>query len=539
MPWWKPAVLNSIRNRERTRGDAFTWEQSMSTLGANLRIGFALDTGLATGSETDSDFVTWVEWRFLPVSIDGDSLRFELQPEDGSHLLPDSNCAQRLVRQEELRASYAPILYGLRMITLAQSRLARTATLCALYCAQGIPWGFVTITLLAYIAEQGGDLDQMAKITALATLPWSFKMIWGVLIDRFTLRSMGRRRPWVLLAQLGVGASALSMILLDDLSADVETLAKMVFVHNCFVSLQDVASDALAVDILDDQERGRVNGLMWASSFVGTAIGGAGLGTVLARFGLQAAFAVEVVVLFGIALFPLLIREREGERLLPWTAGEAQGLVEGEGTTSLLQIMRNLWKAFSSRGALIGAVFAAISTLVVGMMVALNPFFFTGELGWTQVKYSQVMGGGEGVAGISGALLGGFLVDRLGVRTIYVVAGLIIAAFCLALGFSEALRNSEAFCVAYLLGVVFLTSAQTVAGFSLFMRLCSAVVAGTQFTLFMAISNFGRVGAAQLVGALQEHGVSVIFSAMGASMLVSILILFAIPQSKKDYSSSG
>jgi MFS transporter, PAT family, beta-lactamase induction signal transducer AmpG len=423
------------------------------------------------------------------------------------------------------------------MVTLTQSRFARTATLCALYCAQGIPWGFVTITLLAYVAAQGGDLDQMAKITALATLPWSFKMLWGVLIDRFTFRPMGRRRPWVLLAQLGVGASALSMILLDDLSSDVETLAKMVFVHNCFVSLQDVASDALAVDVLDNEERGRVNGLMWASAFVGTAIGGAGLGTVLARFGLQAAFAVEVTVLFGIALFPLLIRERAGERLLPWTKGEAQGLTEGEGTTGFLQIFKNLKEAFSSRGPMIGAGFAAISTLVVGMMVALNPWFFTDQLGWSQEKYSQIMGAGEGVAGVLGALVGGFLVDRLGVRMIYVIAGLAIAAFCLALGISDDLRGSETFCITYLLGVVFLTSAQTVAGFSLYMRLCAVAVAGTQFTLFMAISNFGRVGAAQMVGALKEQGVAIIFGTMGASMLVSIVVLFAIPQAKKNYSA--
>lgn len=419
------------------------------------------------------------------------------------------------------------------MITLTQSRLARTVTLCALYCAQGIPWGFVTITLLAYIAEQGGDEAEVAKITALATLPWSFKMVWGVLIDRFTFRPMGRRRPWVFLAQLGIGASALSMILLDDLSADVATLAKMVFVHNCFVSLQDVATDALAVDILDNQERGRVNGLMWGSSFVGIAIGGAGLGTVLARHGVPTAFAVEVSVLFLIALFPLLLREREGERLLPWTRGEAQGTDTEPHGTSLMQILKKLFRAFSARGPAIGALFAGISTLVMGMMVAFNPSFFTKELGWSQEEYSQVMGAGEGIAGVSGALLGGFLVDKLGVRTIYMIAGVCIAGLCLALGFSPAARASEAFCATYLLGVTFLSSAQTVAGFSLFMRLCAVAVAGTQFTLFMAISNLGRVGAAQFVAEQEGNGTATIFASMGISMLISILILFAIPQSKK------
>ena len=40
------------------------------------------------------------------------------------------------------------------MPTLTDSRLARRVTLCALYAAQGMPWGFVTVTLLAYLAER-------------------------------------------------------------------------------------------------------------------------------------------------------------------------------------------------------------------------------------------------------------------------------------------------------------------------------------------------------------------------------------------------
>lgn len=419
------------------------------------------------------------------------------------------------------------------MTSLSSSRFARTATLCALYCAQGMPWGFVTITLLAYIAEQGAGLEETAKIMALATLPWSFKVVWGVVIDRFTFRPMGRRRPWVLFAQLGIGVSLLALILIDDLSADVETMAWMVFVHNCFVSLQDVAADALAVDVLAPDERGRVNGLMWASNNLGAAIGGAGMGTVLAHFGLQAAFVVQVSVLLAVALFPLLIREREGERLLPWTSGEAN-LHDGEDTTeSFWALVKKLAGAFRSRAPIVGVAFAFSSTMLTGMMVATNPVFFTQEMKFSQEDYSQLDGGVGAIAGVFGALAGGFLVDRLGMRKMYTLSALVLIALCTGLGVSEELRASRPYCITYLMVALFLVSAQTVAGFSLFMRLCSIAVAGTQFTLYMAVSNFARVGGAGIVGSLNDSGYGTIFLSMGAAMLVSVVVLFAIPEPKR------
>ncbi|MEM7309532.1 MAG: MFS transporter [Planctomycetota bacterium] len=419
------------------------------------------------------------------------------------------------------------------MPTLTGSRRARTAALCALYCAQGMPWGFVTITLLSYLGDRGVGLEQAAEITALATLPWSFKVVWGVLIDRFTFRAMGRRRPWVLLAQLAMGVTLLSMILIDDLSSDVQLLAWMVFVHNCFVSLQDVSSDALAVEVLADDERGRVNGMMWASAFLGEAIGGAGMGTVLAHFGVQAAFVVQVSVLLAIACFPLFLLERSGERLLPWSKGEAQLGEEEQSTAGVLALARALLRAFRSPAAIVGVLFAMANNVAIGMLVTSNPVFFTQELGWSQERYSQLAGGAGAGAGVLGALLGGFLVDRLGVRILVSLAGVLIAGLCFGMGASEELRLTSGFAVTFFLGATFLISAQTVSGFSLFMRLSVAAVAGTQFTLFMAASNFARVFAAKLVGTLGENGYAAIYFAMGGSMLLSLPLLLVIPQAAR------
>ncbi len=416
------------------------------------------------------------------------------------------------------------------MPTLTGSKAARTVTLCVLYAAQGMPWGFVTIALLSYLASQGAGLVETAKISTLATLPWTFKVLWGPIIDRFTLRSMGRRRPWILLAQLAMGATLLAMILVGDITAEFETLAWMVFLHNCFVSLQDVSSDALAVDVLRDDERGTVNGMMWASNYAGVAIGGAGMGTVIAHLGLRPAFCLQAGVLFLILCLPLFLRERAGERLLPWSKGEARLEPGEERAGDLAGLVRGLFGAFGTWPPILGALFAYAASITVGMRVAVMPVFYTQGLGWTDERYSQVEGGVGSAAGVLGAIVGGFLADRLGVKVVITIGVLGVAALCAAMGLSEELRTHASFPLVFLVGTSFLISLKTVAGFALFMRLCTPAVAGTQYTLYMAFSNLARVSGAALVASLEGDGYRTIFLVMAAAIILPLLFLYPIRQ---------
>ena len=216
-------------------------------------------------------------------------------------------------------------------MNLSDNPRLRLLTLCALYVAQGIPFGFVTVALAAYLAEQRVSVAAIGTVTAMTSLPWSFKWVWGPVIDRFGYRPMGRRRPWILLAQLLMALTIGAMLAIPDFRGTATylggtisattLLAGMVFLHNVFGSFQDVATDALAVDLLAEHERGKANGLMYGSSYLGTAIGGAGLVQVISYAGLQTALFVQVLLLLGIMLLPLLLRERAGEKLLPFTRG--------------------------------------------------------------------------------------------------------------------------------------------------------------------------------------------------------------------------
>ena len=242
---------------------------------------------------------------------------------------------------------------------LSRDKWCRLLVLCGLYVSQGVPFGFVTITLAAALSTAGASTEDIGKVIAMATLPWALKWIAGPCIDRFTIASMGRRRPWILLGQGGMVLSLLAMASLSNPTENLKLLAWLVFIHNCFNAMQDVAADALAVDLLPPEERGRVTGFMYGSKYLGTAIGGAGLSIVLGRQGLSSAFMAMIIVVSTLTLLPLLTIERPGQSILPRPGrGDPASDDSSPGETqqpSFLEIFTRLANAFATRAAALTA----------------------------------------------------------------------------------------------------------------------------------------------------------------------------------------
>ena len=213
--------------------------------------------------------------------------------------------------------------------TLVDSYRARVITLSALYVAQGVPWGFITVTMVTFLAAEGADAGDLAYLLTLGTLPWSFKFLWGPVIDRFQIPELGRRRPWILIAQTGMIALLVTMLLVPNLTDNISLLGALFFVYNVFTALQDVSTDALAVDVLQSHEFERVNSYMYTAKSLGGVIGGAGLGTIIGTVGIRGAFLIQIPILVVIMMVPLFMRERPGEKRFPWDEGEA---VEEEDT---------------------------------------------------------------------------------------------------------------------------------------------------------------------------------------------------------------
>ncbi len=416
-------------------------------------------------------------------------------------------------------------------MTLTSSRWLRFFTLCVLYFAQGVPWGFVSIALVAVLSEQGATAAQTGSLIALATLPWTFKLAWGPLIDSFGLPSFGKRRPWIVLAQACMAATLLIGVSESDLTSEsaIAALGTIVFLHNCFASLQDVATDALAIDVLSFNERGKANGMMWASKLVGGSVGGVGMVFLMSSHGLGTAMQAMAGLLLLIMLLPLFMLERDGEKRFPWsrrapTTDSAPTAVPAKPQPGPLQVVRSLFRSLGTQATFVG-LFVAFSAGIFGtMVVPINAEVFTQKLGWSAEAYSTT----HATFGIAGKLLGaigaGILCSRLGARKLFTM-GAVMSGGTFALFAATAPWWQHAAYPLQLYVLLFETGlAMAGVGFlTLSINLSWTAAAATQFTLYMTVSNMGHAAAPMLAGLELSHVQMYYLGALLALVPVALL----------------
>ncbi len=131
----------------------------------------------------------------------------------------------------------------------------RTTAVSLLSFSSGLPLGLVWIAIPDWMRQNDVDLRLVGMMT-LAQAPWSFKVLWSPLMDRFTPLGMGRRRGWTLLAQLGLLALTLGMAGLGGNPDTPWILFSLALAMALVSATQDIAIDAYAVDVLRKEEQG-------------------------------------------------------------------------------------------------------------------------------------------------------------------------------------------------------------------------------------------------------------------------------------------
>ena len=361
--------------------------------------------------------------------------------------------------------------------------------------------------LLSFLASKGLTIAESGQLTAMATLPWTFKLFWGPVIDSFIYEKMGKRRPWILFAQIGMALSLVAMIFMGDISENISLLGWMFFLHNCFASLQDVSCDALAVDVLLPEEQGKVNGAMWGSKIIGTGTGAAAMGTLLVSNGLVFTILVQTLLMLVIMIFPLFILERPGEKRFPWSkGGDSSTDLNHSNSHSPLTVIKDLITAFSKAPCYYAALFIIISAINQGINGAVLPVFYNATLGWESDTYSQVVGGPGTILEFFGAILGGVMADRFGRRKVFFIGWGSFSVLSGIFGFMI-LSMPELpvwFQGFYLIAYPFCVAVGTVGMFALAMALSWSKASATMFTSYMAISNLSVVIGNKLIGPLSD-----------------------------------
>lgn len=412
---------------------------------------------------------------------------------------------------------------------LSQSRKLRLFSVFLLYFAQGVPIGLFWFAIPAWMAAQGAAASDVAYVLGLTALPWSLKFVNGFVMDRYTFLAMGRRRVWLIGAQLVVIAGLLASAAASPGVADIWLLGAMGFAVNAATAFQDVAVDGLAVDIMEEEERARAGGMMFGGQSIGMAVSTASTGAAIAAWGPSAAYLMAALFIGLVTLFVLAIRERPGERLLPWTAGRPAVANIAIQADRWWPVLKHTFVAIVRPVSMIWLAILLIRGIQNGVMTGATPLIAAGSAGWAEDQISAISGMGQLVGGIVGMTLGGFVGDRLGAKR----ASLLFFACWLALNaamfLARPLWADGDFLTAFMLVWRPLDTLIAVALLPVSMRLCNATVAATQFTLYMALTNFGITLGAMLLGLAERlGGIAPLFVAVAILDIVAIAILLTV-----------
>jgi PAT family beta-lactamase induction signal transducer AmpG len=374
----------------------------------------------------------------------------------------------------------------------------------ALYVAQGLPYGLLSVALPAHMAEQGFSPAAIGSFIGLVLLPWSLKLINGPIMGRWTYLPMGRRRPWVLAAQAGMVLCSIAIAFLPNPLGHFGWLTALAVAVNFCTAFQDVAVDGMAVEIIPIGQQARANGFMWGGKTIGIAMGTVGGAWLINAFGLGAALLGHAIVIALVMVIPLLALERPGERLLPWSEGEASHAARQMQLEGWSDIGRSLFRVFVLPVSMVSALAFFTHSIVRGLHDAMLPVVAVQELGWTDTGYAEVAATANLIAGLVGMIAGGWLVERLGRQRVVLIGAISIAIAATTMGLSGALWSVGLTYRLYVSTFLALDTLITIAFFAIAMAACWKRVAATQFSLYMATANMGLSAGAALIGPLHQ-----------------------------------
>ena len=125
--------------------------------------------------------------------------------------------------------------------------------------ASGLPYMLVFSTLSAWLRDIGISLTEIGFFAWLV-LTYSLKFLWAPLVDRYSipiLGAFGKRKSWILFSQVIILFSLMGMSAIDPIQ-NLKLLALFAFFAAFFGSVQDVAIDALRIEMGDVKEQGNL-----------------------------------------------------------------------------------------------------------------------------------------------------------------------------------------------------------------------------------------------------------------------------------------
>lgn len=364
-------------------------------------------------------------------------------------------------------------------------RSRRTAVVALQSFSSGLPLGLVWYAIPDWMRDIGVDIRLVGLIT-LSQAPWTFKVLWAPLMDRYAPPFWGRRRGWMAVTQLALFASGLALAGVGRRPEAIWVVGAVALAVALASATQDIAIDAYAVEVLEKDEQGAAAGARTALYRAGMLTSGGFAITAAARLGWP-----SVNVLLACLFLPML--------LVTWYSPEP--VAAEQPPRSLRDALWEPFLTFLTRPRAL-EILAFVILYKIGDQLAqalTRPFLI--DLGYGPDARGVALGTISAVATIVGAVIGGWMTTLMGLgRSLWVFGFLQLFSNLGYYGLSLlSAPSTPAMYVAA--GFELLTSGMGTGAFSvLLLRLTEKRFSATQYALFSSLFALPRVLAGPVTG---------------------------------------
>ncbi|MBS7702356.1 AmpG family muropeptide MFS transporter [Chelatococcus asaccharovorans] len=353
--------------------------------------------------------------------------------------------------------------------------------------SSGLPLSLVYGTLSAWLAEAGVSMT-MIGLFSWASTAYGFKWLWSPLVDRLPIpvltRLLGQRRGWMILAQV---LTALCMIGLGSSDPAHNLLATAGWaVALAFASAtQDIVIDAYRVESLEEKELGAGAGNIVLGYRLGMIVSGGGALVLAELFGWFTAYAA-MAAMMGIGVITVLLSREPARPDVAETsiAADPFGWIRSAVVAPLADFaQRPHWVAI-----LLFIALYKYGDALIGVMA--NPFYLA--IGFTKAEIGLVSKSYGVIMTISGGLIGGVIVARLGIMRALLICGVLQAASNLVF-VAQAMVGANLSVFIVTMSVENLAGGMGTAAFVAYLSsLCNVAYTATQYALVSSFMAFTR-----------------------------------------------
>ena len=370
--------------------------------------------------------------------------------------------------------------------------------------ACGLPLLLTSTVLQAWMKDEGVDLT-MIGLMALVGIPYTLKFLWAPFFDRFTISSLGRRRGWLLVAQIALAFSIAGLGFTDPGHNPVLMVCAALLV-TFFSASQDIVVDAYRREDLSDAELGLGSSLYINGYRVGMLLASGG--------GLILADHLPFTMVYGIMAACLL------PGIITTILTPEPLISEGKPKTMKEAVIEPLAEYFSRENAILILAFILLYKLGDTMASAITTPFYL-DIGFSKTEIGAVVKIFGFWATLAGSLIGGVLMLRMGINRSLWIFGFLQAIS--TAGF--ALLAHIGYNLPVLSGVIAfenLTAGMGTAAYAAFMgSITNKRFTATQYALLSSLMGVPRVLASAPTGFMAKH--------MGWESFFVLCVFVAIP----------